>query len=73
MIHLVSPQNLQKNYHFLPPDAHTSICISGVQNISFLGKFYVRTKWINPFTIHSKLSKVTAAVLKLKFHNSNAA
>ena len=45
----------------------------GVQNISFLGKFYVRTKWINPFRTHSKLSKVTAAVLKLKFHNSNAA
>ena len=29
IIHLVRTQNFPKNYHFLPPDKHTYVCISG--------------------------------------------
>ena len=29
IIHLVCLQNFSKNYYFLPPEAHTYVCVSG--------------------------------------------
>ena len=29
IIHLVRTQNISKIYHFLPPDRHTYVCVSG--------------------------------------------
>ena len=29
VIHLVRTQNFPKNEHFLPPDTHTYLCVSG--------------------------------------------
>ena len=31
--------NFPKNEHFLPPDTHTYICVSGGKKCSFFGKF----------------------------------
>ena len=31
-----SSPNFPKNDHFLPPDMHTCMCVSGVRNIRFL-------------------------------------
>ena len=36
-----SKPNIPKNQHFLPPDAHTYLCISGGKKCSFFGKFGV--------------------------------
>ena len=30
-----STLNFPKNEHFLPPDAHTNVCISGLKNVCF--------------------------------------
>ena len=32
VIHLIKTQNFLKNYYFLPPDKHTSVCVSGGDN-----------------------------------------
>ena len=37
MIHLIPRQKFAKNWHILPPDRKT-----------FIGKFCLRTKWMNP-------------------------
>ena len=39
IIHLVHTQHFPKNEHFLPADAHTNVCVSGVRNISFSKNF----------------------------------
>ena len=33
--------NFVKNKHFLPPDTHTYVCVSGCKKCSFFGKFVV--------------------------------
>ena len=33
--------NFPKNEHFLPPDTHTYVCVSGGKKCSFFGKFSV--------------------------------
>ena len=33
--------NFPKNEHFLPPDTHTYVCVSGGKKPSFFGKFGV--------------------------------
>ena len=35
-----STSNFPKNEHFLPPDTHTYVCVSGGKKCSFFGKFY---------------------------------
>ena len=34
-----STQNFPKNEHFLPPDMHTYVCVSGGKKCSIFGKF----------------------------------
>ena len=34
-----STQNFPKNEHFLPPDMHTYVCVSGGKKGSIFGKF----------------------------------
>ena len=34
-----STSNFPKNEHFLPPDTHTYVCVSGGKKCSFFGKF----------------------------------
>ena len=34
-----STPNFPKNEHFLPPDTHTYVCVSGGKKCSFFGKF----------------------------------
>ena len=34
-----STQNFPKNEHFLPPDMHTYVCVSGGEKCSIFGKF----------------------------------
>ena len=34
-------QIFRKNEHFLPPDTHTYVCVSGGKKCSFFGKFGV--------------------------------
>ena len=36
-----STTNFPKNKHFLPPDTHTYVCVSGGNKCSFFGKFRV--------------------------------
>ena len=36
-----STPNFPKNEHFLPPDTHTYVCVSGGKKCSFFGKFGV--------------------------------
>ena len=36
-----STPNFPKNKHFLPPDTHTYLCVSGGKKCSFFGKFDV--------------------------------
>ena len=36
-----SVPNSPKNEHFLPPDTHTNVCVSGGKKCSFFGKFGV--------------------------------
>ena len=36
-----SPPNFSENQHFLPPDTHTYVCVSGGNKCSFFGKFGV--------------------------------
>ena len=36
-----STPNFLKNEHFLPPDTHTYVCVSGGKKCSFFGKFGV--------------------------------
>ena len=36
-----STSNFPKNKHFLPPDTHTYVCLSGDKKCSFFGKFGV--------------------------------
>ena len=48
IIHLVRAQNFSNNYHFLPPDTRTNMCLSGGKKYPFFGKFCVRTKWMLP-------------------------
>ena len=49
--------NFSKNEHFLPPDTHTYVCVSGGKKCSFLGKigmlrFLANTRFeIRPFTL----------------------
>ena len=46
---LVCIQNFPKKQHFLPPDTHTYVCVSGCKKFYFFGKFCVSTKWIISF------------------------
>ena len=39
IIHLVRTQSLLKNWHFLPSDTHTYVCVLGVRTISFAEDF----------------------------------
>ena len=36
--------NQMSNEHFLPPDTHTYVCVSGGKKCYFFGKFCVHTK-----------------------------
>ena len=38
IIHLVCPQNFPKNLHFLTPDKHTYMCVSGGKKCKFFEK-----------------------------------
>ena len=44
IIHWVRSQN----FHFLPPDAHAYVCVSGGRKCQFFGKFRDRTQWMIP-------------------------
>ena len=46
IIHVVRTQNFPKSWHFLPPDTHTYICVSGGKKCYFFGKFCVHNKWM---------------------------
>ena len=38
-IHKLRTQNFPKNLHFLHPDTHTYVCVSGGRNLKLSGKF----------------------------------
>ena len=44
-----STPNFPKNEHFLPPDTHMYVCVSGSKKCSFYGKFGVLFFFKNPF------------------------
>ena len=41
-------KNFPKNKHFLPPDTHMYVYVSGCKKCWFFGKFWERTKWMIP-------------------------
>ena len=43
-----SMPNFPKKEHVLPPDTHTSVCVSGGKNYSFFGKFAVLCFLVTP-------------------------
>ena len=43
--HSASTQNFPKNSHFLPPDTHIDVCVSGGKKRELYGKFCLGTKW----------------------------
>ena len=44
IIHLVRTQNFPKHLHFLTPDTHTLVFVSGVKKCKFFRIFYICTK-----------------------------
>ena len=53
-----STSNFPKNEHFLPPDTHTYMCVSGDKKCSFFGKlacfvFLKHPFWDSPFCLIS--------------------
>ena len=48
IIHLVRTQNVSRSEHFLPPDTHTYVCVSGAKKCEFFEIFCIRTKWMIP-------------------------
>ena len=57
IIHSVRMQNFPKNYHFLPTDMHTSVCVSGGKECYFFGKICIRTEWMIPIYFSKFLKK----------------
>ena len=48
IIYLLRWQNFPKNEHFLPPDTHTFMCVSGGIKLHFFGKFCECNTWMIP-------------------------
>ena len=51
IIDLKRTQHFTKIFHFLSPDIHPCVCVSGGQKCKFFGTFCVRTKWMIPFYV----------------------
>ena len=65
-VHLFSTHaKFFENYHFLPLDTHTYVCVSGDKNFYFFGKFCFRTKWMIP-NDSATLCKNCSLILRTK-------
>ena len=70
-IHAVRPQNISKNWHFLPPDTHTYMCVSGGKNCQFsvnvayvLNQWFLGWKWFrNYYFAEESWKRVTFTVI----------
>ena len=43
---IVGTQNFLKDWHFIPPETSTNVCVSGEKKYYFYKKFCIRTKWM---------------------------
>ena len=66
VVHLVRTQNFPKNQHFLPPDTHTYVCVSGGKYVSFSGDF---ANVLNGLPL--KMFKNAIKILKIYFNDTN--
>ena len=53
IICLTRSQSFSKNQHFILPDTHTHVCVSGGKKCWFFQKLCERTEWMIPITRHS--------------------
>ena len=68
IIHLVRTQNFLKNYYYLPNEVNKYVCVSEVQNVSFLENLaYVLNGWSHTRDMVIIRSILTSCVLRRLF------